>query len=118
MNNDQNQIHEWPQGPGYSPDGGKYWIKGHFIYWHDGQVGDLRDGLMIRVMPGGYHHDENYSAWSDEHRAKVKQEWAEKRAAWKKEAEEAEARRQVHLASARAKLTDDEWNAVLVEGRN
>lgn len=119
MSEDQNDVQktEWPQGPGWSPDGGRYWIKGHFIYWHTGHVGDLRDGAVFRVMPGGYQHDEDYSAWTDEHRAQVRKEWEERRDAAKAEAEAAEKIRQGHLASARAKLTDEEWHAVVEEGR-
>ena len=64
------------QGPGWSPDGGKFWIDNDKIYWHDGDIDDI--SLPIRVMPG-YSHDEDYSQWSDEHRAMVKAEWVEKR---------------------------------------
>jgi len=45
-----------PEGPGWSPDGGKFWVKGDLLYWHDGTIWDMRDGCIIRSMH--YDHDE------------------------------------------------------------
>ena len=49
-----------PDGPGWSPDGGKYWVNDNRVYWHNGVMLDLREGGVFRIMPGGYEHSENY----------------------------------------------------------
>lgn len=47
-----------PDGPGWSPDGGRCWINDNVVYWHDGEISDLNEGGVIRFM--NYVHNENY----------------------------------------------------------
>ena len=100
-----------PDGPGWSPDGGKYWVKDGVTYWHDGQTTPNNAGIFFRVMPGGYEHDENYAAWTPEHRAAV---FAESKARYAV-AEERERKEEVRISelreSARKKLTVEEAEA-------
>jgi hypothetical protein len=66
-----------PDGPGWSPDGGKFWVKGGFVYWFDGEV-TINNGFL-RCMPGGYEHDNNYSAWTPEYREMIKEFFIKRR---------------------------------------
>ena len=50
-----------PDGPGWSPDGGEYWVRDGKVYWEDGTVRELSKSLF-RTMPGGYQHANDYSA--------------------------------------------------------
>lgn len=100
-----------PDGPGWSPDGGQFWVKGDSLYWHDGDVTDLSAGCALRTMPGGYQHDDNYSLWTDEERALIKAE-SDKRYAVKLQEEQVrEANRDSLRSSAKSKLTADEIEA-------
>lgn len=105
-------------GPGWSPDGGSFWRKDGKIYWEDGAICD--DG-WIREMPDDpipeseWHKYEDYSAWSDEKRAEVK-------AQNKIEREQYEASMKLWAdgiralrASAKTKLTEEEWDAMNTE---
>ena len=56
----EKRIMVLPDGPGWSPDGGKYWVNDNVVYWHDSDVSDLNEGGFIRVMPSGFDHNENY----------------------------------------------------------
>lgn len=96
-------------GPGWSPDGGQYWVRDGKAYWHNGDVTDLSKGLWFRTMP--FKHTENYSLWSEEERAA---RWAKTQAdnlAYRNEEDRKEAVRRALRKSARAKLTDDEAEA-------
>lgn len=42
-----------PDGRGWSPDGGAFQVKGHMLYWEDGDSWDMRDGRLIRVLDCG-----------------------------------------------------------------
>ena len=107
-----------PQGPGWSPAGGEFWVRGNFIYWSDGDVGDLRLGQgPCSVGFGNYEGVEDFSAWTDEHRAEVKKSFAKRRDEWARQAAEAEAARIKLVESARKKLTEEEFLAVVAEGR-
>ncbi len=97
-----------PEGPGYSPDGGACWIRAGKIYWADGDVTNVGNGF-IRYMP--MEEGEDYSAWTDEHRAKVKSESDAKREAYNREYEAEEKRVEALKESARLKLTDKEIEA-------
>lgn len=44
-------VMKFPDGPGWSPDGGGYTVRGDVLTWDDGDVWDMRDGGMIRTMP-------------------------------------------------------------------
>jgi hypothetical protein len=102
------------QGPGFSPDGGHLWRKGDKIYWNDGAVVDLseRELYLIRYMP--CEHGEDYSLWSDEKRAKVAEEVRIERERYKSEEAIRADRRDALVASAEAKLTEEEIDALQV----
>ena len=102
-----------PEGPGWSPDGGKFWVKGDLLYWHDGTIWDMRDGCIIRSMH--YDHDEDYSAWSDDKRAAVLAENRAEYAKIKAEDDCYNAERTRLRESARAKLTPEEIEACNLE---
>ncbi len=101
-------------GPGWSPDGGKFWKKGDKLYWHDGEVTNAN--LLIRVGMSGTSCDhEDYSAWSDEKRAAIFKETQSRwEAAAKEEKRELEIRNTLR-ASARLKLTAEEIKACDLE---
>ena len=67
-----------PDGPGWSPDGGYFWVKGDTLDWEDGATWDMNDGCVIRVGFGPYEC-ENFSAWTDERRAAALAAAAERR---------------------------------------
>lgn len=99
-----------PDGPGYSPDGGKFCVKDGVLYWHDGTFRKLDGSWMVRTMP--MNHGQDYSAFSDEERAALVKKWTDQRIEYEnKQRKEYEAR-EVLRASARLKLTEDEYNAV------
>ena len=68
-----------PDGFGFSPASGDFEIKDNKAYWADGDITDFATQWCFRWMrvADGVH----YSEWSDEQRATVKAEWAEKRRA-------------------------------------
>ena len=100
-----------PDGPGWSPDGGEYWVKNDVMYWHDGDVTRLERGIAVRTMPIDHGHD--YSAWNDEKRAEVAEEWRLKRLAYgdQRKARERDVERWVK--SAKKKITEKEWDAIV-----
>ena len=100
-----------PDGPGWSPDGGKFWVKGDLLYWSDGSVWDMRDGGIIRTMPNGYQHDEDYSSWSEERRSATLSAARVEYARYAEEEKQREERRNALRASALTKLTADEAEA-------
>lgn len=103
-------------GPYWSPDGGYFWAKDGKYYWESGHVTDcepLRLGFSSDLS-----HVEDFSAWSEEKRAAV---YAETR----REIERNKARerryykkRDALVESARAKLTEKEFDAVYEMGRD
>lgn len=105
-------------GPSWSPDGGSFWRKDGKLYWEDGDI--TEDGGMMREMPtmtpeSEWHKFEDFSAWTDEHRSKVKAEKAAERAAAKKAHDEWVAGIRALQESAKAKLTPEEYEAVQME---
>ena len=115
-------IMRLPDGPGWSPDGGDFWVNGDLLYWNDGSVWDMNDGGVIRTMPGDpipeseWGKYENYSGWSDEKRsallAKAKADHDEMMAQDMSYQDEQDAL----IASAKAKLTTEEYGAVFDSG--
>jgi hypothetical protein len=109
-----------PDGPGWSPDGGYYYVRDGMIYWSDGEVGDTRKGQgPCRLgVNSDYSHVEDFSQWSDEKRAAVLAETMRKRAEYAaiRKAAYEEMERLVEIA--RGKLTEDEFNAVMEYGRD
>jgi hypothetical protein len=52
----------FPDGPGYSPDGGSFWARDGKLYWEDGDVTSA--DIFFRSMP--CKHGIDYSAWTPE----------------------------------------------------
>ena len=102
------------QGPGWSPDGGYFWVRGHEIFWEDGSIGDITTGKGVpcRVGIGAPPTIEDYSQWTDEHRARVVAETKARRANWKKAEVRAWRKGGLLRDSARAKITKEEWDAI------
>ena len=100
-----------PDGSWFSPDGGDFTTKGGTLYWNDGDVTTLKPGCVVRTIPA-MHFVENPSTWTPEHRAEVRAETAKRRAQYQAEQAEDDARLNGHIESARAKLTDEEFEAV------
>lgn len=96
-------------GPGWSPDIGKFWFKDGLTYCEDGDV--LPPDAIYRIS-SQIHEVEDYSAWSDEKRAAVRAEWAMKHAAWISKRNADHDRIEALRKSALAKLTDEEREAI------
>ena len=103
-----------PNGPSWSPDGGRFWRKDGKLYWSDGEITD--DGGIMREMPTmpgvDYSHYENYSEWSDEKRAEVKAKLAAERAELARLEKLEEDEIKALCISAKAKLTKEEYDAI------
>jgi hypothetical protein len=105
------------QGPGWSPDGGYFWVRGSKMYWEDGDVWELKPGKapVIRLAVHKVNC-EDFSKWSDEKRratlAARKAEIEENR----RRENRALARRDALVYSARKKITKDEFDAVVSLG--
>lgn len=104
------------QGPGYSPDGGNLWREGNLIYWEDGDIVNLEQhhSYIIRYMR--LTNGVDYSKWTDEQRETAKKEKAERIAKHKARVAELTAKRDGLVESAKAKLTIEEFEAVLSLG--
>ena len=80
-----------PDGGGWSPDGGSFWVQGELVYWADGDITKQDMHNIFRTLDYGRPEGdgtENYSKWTPEHRAKVRAETARLREEYiKKEAE-------------------------------
>jgi hypothetical protein len=62
-----------PDGPGYSPDGGRGEVKGNIVYWEYGDVTDLNvSGIAVRWMPRGGFHVPNYRHRKEYHGEGIK----------------------------------------------
>ena len=93
----------------YGPDVGQAVRRGGFLYTKYGEV--LPRNAVVRMLPCS-SVDENYADWSEEYRRAVREAYATEDR--KMEAEEAEcrARRGALVEQARAKLTEEEFDAV------
>lgn len=96
---------------GYSPDIGKFVIRGDKIYSEYGCV--YERGGMFRSMPRGADSHENYADWTEQQRAAKldealrNQEEEQNRRNIKRDA------RRILVAQAEKKLTKEEFEAVL-----
>lgn len=52
-------LMDLPNGPGFSPDGGRFWVKDNLLYWQDGEVWDMTEGWIIRAVT--WEKGDNYS---------------------------------------------------------
>lgn len=110
-----------PEGPGYCL-GGRYFDKeAGKLYWNDGTITELEDGVerFGWAQPDGVR----YSEWDDAKRAEVRAECERKRKEWEienerreREWQEVKSKHDALVESARAKLTPEEFEAVKEEG--
>jgi hypothetical protein len=100
---------------GYSPDVGRYVRRYGRLYTEDGCVYEENEYTTIRGMPLGAGAHENYAEWTDEQRARVlaaaKQTYEE----YKKVKEAEHFARLKLVEQAKAKLTEEEYEAIVVE---
>jgi hypothetical protein len=115
-------AHNYPQGPGWSPDCGgfNFWVRGDKMFCDDGTIIPLDYGTLFRTMPvdipeSDWHKHEDCSAWSDEKRAEVVARVAVERAAAKLAYDKWVAGIRALQESARAKLSDEEYEAMQME---
>lgn len=102
----------------WSPDCGMIQRKAGKFYYANGEVSDK--AAWCRVGFNFYDekpdHVEDMSLWTDEKRAAIKAKIKSDYEEQKRAAAAAEEVRQIHLATARAKLTEEEFEAVREEG--
>jgi hypothetical protein len=99
----------------YGPDVGQAVMRGDFLYTKYGEV--IPRDALVRMLPCDAV-DENYADWSEEYRRAVREAYAAEDR--KRQAEEAARRvqRDALVAQARAKLTEEEFDAVYWTGRD
>jgi hypothetical protein len=109
-----------PDGHYFSPGGGLFYVRDNVAYWEDGCVFplDRGDGSCLAILYMDMDSGEDYSQWSDEKREAVAAEKAEQRRSWTEERAVEETKLQALRDSAREKLTPQEYDAVVVEGRD
>lgn len=93
-------------GLGWSPEGGGFDKVGDVIYWEDGTVSHVDDGVF-RVMVGSLNQP-RYSLWTDEQRAEAQRAATQARESYHAQCEAHEAERHTLRVSAYAKLTPEE----------
>jgi hypothetical protein len=114
------QKTQFPDGNYFSPDGGYLTAKGNKLYWEDGDITENPSIIRIIAATGP-----DFSLMTDEERAQKQAEvkdFRDKEKARRAALENAGApyreRQSALLASAKAKLTPEEFTACLEEGRN
>ena len=90
----------------FSPDCGRFEHIGNKFYFEDGDITD-DDDTFIRMMP--VDDGVEFSKWTDEERSKVKAEWKKQRAEWDKENRLRDQKIRKLRASAKKKLTEEEF---------
>lgn len=108
--NSMNERH-LADGPHWSPHGDYFWAKGGKYYWPDG---DITDSPPCVTWDSGSDksHVEDYSAWTDKHRAKVKTEIAAQEAEIQRQAAEYVAKRDAIAKPIVDALTEEQIDAV------
>ena len=101
----------YEDGHWFSPDNGRFWAKGDKLYWETGEVTENVGVMRLMKMEGP-----DYSQWPDEYRAEVLKENQRRYGAYQKQKAEEKAAHDKLVDAARAKLTQQEFNAVLLEG--
>lgn len=99
---------------GWSPDIGSYVERGDHVYTVHGHV--YPAGGMWRSSLSPSAETENYADWTDEKRAAVRVEAKARQAREEQERREEDERRARLIATSRAKLTDEEYEAVYTQG--
>lgn len=104
----------WPNdGPGWSPDCGDFWVKNRVIYFADGETYDPKPGEIFAMRTGDPGRPcEDFSAWTDEKRAAVQAEYAERRRVAQEQRTSAYQKRKDAGEAVLAKLTADEREAL------
>lgn len=98
---------------GYSPDIGKFVVRGGKTYTEYGHVHEPKSGMAWRSMSWPADSFENYADWTDERRAARVAEVALEAEEYEKKREAERAARRVLVTRAKEKLTEEEFNAVL-----
>ena len=107
-------MYDLPNGGGWSPDGGSFWVRDHKAYWATGEITDLsQTGMAFRVGSSGDSKGEDYSKWTDEQRAKAEANTNREQAELRDTLRKMNVDRLALAKSARQKLTDAEWRAVV-----
>jgi len=101
-------------GHWHSIDGGPCFVVDDTVYWATGEVSPNRGVCRMMKMDSG----EDYSKWSDEKRAEVWAETLRKREEYETERCERQKAQDILIESARAKLTEEEFDAVFESGRD
>jgi len=103
--------HFLQEGPGFSPDGGRLFVREGVIYWANGDVTPAEGPqIMIRYMP--CDDGEDYSLWTDDQRARRREEGTRQREDYQAQEEADRAAEEALVESARGKLTEEEFQAV------
>ena len=66
-------------GPGFSPDGGRFWKRGDKIFWEDGEITSATSEGVFRCMKIKGRDCEDFSQRSEEKRKAVQAEYAKRR---------------------------------------
>ena len=96
---------------GFSPDVGRFVLRNDLMYTEHGAVYTRAEQTWIRSMPTATG-EENYADWSDGKRAEVAAENARKYALQEEERKAARQAQELLVLSAKAKLTEEEFDAV------
>jgi hypothetical protein len=109
---------DFKDGDYCSPDSGYFVCRGGMIYWEDGEVWSVKKSreAIFRYMPVT-SAPEDYSKWTKEKRDEVVKHYRVLQAEETLRIQADNDDRQRLVNSARSKLTEDEFNAMLEEGR-
>lgn len=100
-------------GPWFAPHGGGYyWRQDGKTYWQNGDITEWE--ACVRVPANG--EVEDFRKWSDEKRHQVRMEFAAKRREYQQDRAIKRRIRAALVASAKSKLTTDEYDALFNEG--
>lgn len=112
-------IRELVDGPGCAQNGGYFDKKGDLVFWENGTVQNLSETGVNFYLLTDHREDADktrYSEWTDERRAAEREKREAERLAQEEEAMCRQNKIDALLASARAKLTTEEYDAVYNEG--
>lgn len=99
----------------YGPDVGQAVRRGGLLYTKYGEV--LPGNAVVRMLSCSSDGvDENYADWSEEYRRAVREAYATEDRKRKAEEAECRGRRDTLVEQARAKLTEEEFDAVYDKG--
>jgi hypothetical protein len=111
----------WADGHYSNIDWGKFVVKDGFAYFPDGDVYDMRVSQPARIFPHDNRIDacpEDYSAWSDDRRCLEQAITQAERDADEDARIAYYTKRDALVEQAKAKLTEEEFDAVFELGRD